>query len=113
MQTHFTGNVGQHASASRNLDPEHGIRQQLDYLAFYFNCVFARHVRNLELANVDLRVEKEDLRPAMICVDVDGLKVDNFKAQLAPNVAAAKLESVKGIVIRNSPVLQGIAEQAR
>src|SRR2546422_2576240 len=26
-------------------NPKHGIGQQLDNCAFYFNCVFARHVR--------------------------------------------------------------------
>ncbi len=75
--------------------------------------VFARHVRNLELANISLRFEQEELRPAMICVDVDGLEVDNFKAQLAADVPAARFEAVKGIVIRNSPVLQDIAAQAK
>ena len=51
---------------------------------------------------------KEDLRPAMKCVDVDGLEIDNFKAQLAPGVPAAAFESVTNVVIRNSPVLDGM-----
>src|SRR5262245_2918353 len=45
MQTHFTGDVSQHAPATRNVDPEHGVGQQLYHGALYFNCVFARHVR--------------------------------------------------------------------
>src|SRR4029453_6037797 len=45
MQTHFAGNMCQHATAPRNFDPEHGVRQQLDDGALYLNCVFARHVR--------------------------------------------------------------------
>jgi polygalacturonase len=69
--------------------------------------VFARHVRDLELDNVHVSFLKQDLRPAMVCDDVDGLEVDNFKAQLAPGVTAAKFESVKNAVIRNSPVLKG------
>ena len=36
--------------------------------------VFARHVRGLELANFNLTFENDDLRPAMVCVDVDGLE---------------------------------------
>jgi polygalacturonase len=71
--------------------------------------VFARHVRGLELANITLSTEKEDKRPAMVCTDVDGLEVDNFKAQIAEGVAAAKLDGVKNIVIRNSPVLKDVA----
>jgi polygalacturonase len=71
--------------------------------------VFARHARDLELANIRTGFEKEDLRPAIECVDVDGLEIDNFKAQLAPGVPAAKFDSVTNVVIRNSPVLDGIA----
>ena len=71
--------------------------------------VFARHVRGLELANISLSVETEDKRPAMVCSDVDGLEVDNFKAQVGDGVAAAKLEGVKNIVIRNSPILKDVA----
>jgi polygalacturonase len=71
--------------------------------------VFARHVRGLELANINLSTESEDKRPAMVCSDVDGLEVDNFKAQLGDGVAAAKLDSVKNVVIRNSPILKDLA----
>jgi polygalacturonase len=75
--------------------------------------VFARHVRGLELANITLSFEKEDLRPAMACVDVDGLEIDNFKAQLASGVSAATFESVTNITIRNSPVLKDVAGQGK
>jgi hypothetical protein len=52
---------------------------------------------------------KDDFRPAIECADVDGLEIDNFKAQLAPGVPAAVLaDNVRGITIRNSPVLDGI-----
>ncbi len=97
--------------------------------------LFARHVRNLELANINLSFENEDLRPAMVCVDVDGLEIDNFKAQLTKSpqtqsrpvrlstpkevarskaplveeIAAARFEQVNGLVVRNSPVLEGLA----
>jgi polygalacturonase len=72
--------------------------------------LFARHVKGLELANVNFTVDKEDLRPALVCTDVDGLEIDNFKAQIGQGVAAAKLlDGVKGVVIRNSPVLDKVA----
>src|SRR5438128_3745864 len=35
----------EHAVAIRQLNPKHGIGQQFDDRAFYFNCVFARHVK--------------------------------------------------------------------
>jgi polygalacturonase len=76
--------------------------------------VFARHVKSLELANMSFSLGKDDLRPALVCTDIDGLEVDNFKAQLGQGVAAAKLsDDVKNVVIRNSPLLQRIATQSR
>jgi len=71
--------------------------------------VFARHVRGLEMSNVRVSFENEDRRPPMVCVDVDGLEIDNFKAQLASGVTAARFEQVEGLVLRNSPVLDGLA----
>jgi polygalacturonase len=73
--------------------------------------VFARHVKGLELANISVSYDHDDLRPPMECVDVDGLEIDNFKAQVAFGVEAARFQDVKGYVVRNSPVLDGI--QAR
>lgn len=70
--------------------------------------VFARHVRGLELANIDLSFENNDQRPAMVCSDVDGLEVDNFKAQLSDGVSAARMDDVKNVVIRDSPVLKNV-----
>jgi hypothetical protein len=69
--------------------------------------VFARHVKGLELANFNLSFKTNDLRPAIICSDVNGLEIDNFKAQVADGVKASVLtDNVSGIVIRNSPVLE-------
>jgi hypothetical protein len=36
---------------------------------------------------------------------VDGLEIDNFKAQVAEGVTPARFEAVKRLVIRNSPLL--------
>jgi polygalacturonase len=71
--------------------------------------VFARHVRGLELANITLSTEKPDKRPAIVCSNIDGLEIDNFKAQLSEGTAAAKFDEVKNLVIRNSPVLKDMA----
>jgi hypothetical protein len=48
----------------------------------------------------------------MICSDVDGLEVDNFKAQIGEGVTPAKFDGVKNIVIRNSPLLKDVTESA-
>jgi hypothetical protein len=68
--------------------------------------LFARHVKDLELANINFSFLKEDYRPAIECVDVNGLEIDNFKARLGKGVAASKFENVSDRVIRNSPVLE-------
>ena len=67
--------------------------------------LFARHVKGLKLANINFSFMKDDFRPAIECIDVNGLEIDNFKAQLAEGVAASKFENVSGLVIRNSPML--------
>jgi len=68
--------------------------------------VFARHVRGLELANLTVGFDRDDFRPALICADVQGLEIDDFKAQTVPGVAPARFDGVTGLVIRNSPGLQ-------
>jgi hypothetical protein len=68
-----------------------------------------RHVRDLELSNIHMSFEKEDRRSPMVCVDVDGLEIDNFKAQVAEGVTAARFEQIKGLIVWNSPVLEGLA----
>jgi polygalacturonase len=70
--------------------------------------VFARHVKGLEMANVTVGFDAQDLRPPLMAVDVDGFEIDHFKAQVAPNVAPARLDNVKGLVVLNSPLLQGV-----
>jgi hypothetical protein len=47
----------------------------------------------------------------MSFVDVDGLEIDGFKGQTTDGVPAAKYEEVKGLVVRNSPGLEGMAQK--
>jgi polygalacturonase len=68
--------------------------------------LFARHVRGLELDNIRVGFESDDARPAMICSDVDGLEINDFKGQTLPGVAPARFEKVTGLAVRNSPGLQ-------
>ncbi|MEO5714874.1 MAG: glycoside hydrolase family 28 protein [Luteolibacter sp.] len=68
--------------------------------------LFARHVKGLELANINFSYLKEDFRPAIQCMDVKGLEIDNLKAQLAEDVVASKFDGVSDVVIRNSPLLK-------
>jgi polygalacturonase len=67
--------------------------------------LFARHVRGLELDHIQVSFEKDDARPAMICSDVDGLQIDDFKGQTVSGVAPARFKQVTGLEVRNSPGL--------
>jgi len=37
--------MGQNPMAVREFHPKHSVGEEFNDLAFYFNCVFARHVR--------------------------------------------------------------------
>lgn len=67
--------------------------------------IFARHVSGLELANITLSYQKEDFRPAIQCIDVGGLEIDNLKARHAEGVSVKSFTNVTNPVIRNSPEL--------
>ena len=103
---------GTKAQAARRLpELDAGYPEPAQFGALPAYGLFARHVRDLELANLSMRFEKLDLRPPMICLDVDGLDIDNFKAQFLYSVPAAEFVDVKNVMIRNSPSLDGIPTQ--
>ena len=69
--------------------------------------IFARHVKDLELANIHLNFQTNDLRPATMFADIQGLEIDNLKPQTAEGVKAAVFaDDVTGLAIRNSPALE-------
>jgi polygalacturonase len=69
--------------------------------------IYARHVRDLELANIRVSFLTNDLRPAAVFFDVQSLEIDNFKPQVANGIQAAVFaDNVGGISILNSPALQ-------
>ena len=69
--------------------------------------VFARHVRNLELANITTRFETDDQRPAAMFADIQGLDIDHLKLQVADGVPAAIFGTdVSGVTIHNSPEIE-------
>lgn len=69
--------------------------------------VFARHVRNLEMANITTTFVTNDYRPAIVAADVKGLKIENFKAQVAPKVSPTQFaDDVTCVTIRHSPSLK-------
>jgi polygalacturonase len=70
--------------------------------------IYARHVRDLELANIHLGHTADDARPAASFADVQGLEIDNVKPQTAGGIPGAVFAAdVTGLVVRDSPGIEG------
>lgn len=76
--------------------------------------IYARHIKDLELANIRFSYDKDDMRPPMIFSDINGLEIDNIKTPVFAGVAAT-FDNVKGMTVRNSPVMDQVvaAENAK
>lgn len=105
----FTNNGGGSAELAKIDFPELGKQYPELYVlksATPSYGVYARHVKNLELDNVKVQYNREDKRPAIACIDIEGLEIRNFKAQVAEGVEPAIFENVRNVTILNSPVLK-------
>jgi len=68
---------------------------------------FVRHVKGLEMNDVQVRVMKEDMRPALILSDVTGAEFNDLKAEHASGVPLMVLKNVSDFSVHHSP---GIAD---
>lgn len=69
--------------------------------------IYARHVRDLELANIRLSFETNDLRPAVSFEDVQDVLIDNVIPGLSEGVPGAVFGSnVKDLIVRNSKAIE-------
>jgi len=69
--------------------------------------IYARHVKDLGLANITVNFLTNDLRSAASFADINGLEIDNFKPQVADGARAAVFAGdVRHLIIRNSPALR-------
>src|SRR5699024_3916283 len=50
--------------------------------------IFIRHVRNIEMNNVEISFMGEETRPAVMLEDVKGITFNNFKAQTPAGIPA-------------------------
>ncbi len=64
--------------------------------------MFARHVKNLALDHVELRYDKEDLRPCILLQDVVGADFDHLKAAHAAETPIFILKAVSNLTIHQS-----------
>jgi len=60
---------------------------------------YIRHVKGIEMQNVEVRYMNEDLRPAFVLDDVKGAKFINVKAPHAPDVPTFALKDVEDFSI--------------
>jgi hypothetical protein len=80
IRIQFAGG-GTQADAAREIPelpanyPEYKMFGVLPAYGFY-----CRHVKNLRLLNTQVAFEREDLRPALVCEDVAGLRIADFAA---------------------------------
>jgi polygalacturonase len=72
--------------------------------------LFARHVKNLDVSHVELRVAKEDLRPVIHLDNVAEATFDAVKFPHAANVPTFVLKNVAGFAVHNS---RGLPETNR
>ena len=63
---------------------------------------YSRNVKNLTLDNVRLRYEEEDLRPVLMCKDVEQLTLEDFKFPTPKNISEAfAFDDVRNIELRD------------
>ncbi|HVZ66542.1 MAG TPA: glycosyl hydrolase family 28-related protein [Lacunisphaera sp.] len=72
--------------------------------------LFARHVKNLDLGRVELRVAQADARPVVQLDHVSGVSFDAFRTAPAAGTPTFVLKNVEGFAVHNSP---GIPETNR
>ena len=60
---------------------------------------FLRHVRNLEMSNIEISPAKEDLRPAFALSDVHGVDFFRIKAPKTPDIPIFALSNVEDFTV--------------
>ena len=67
---------------------------------------FIRHARNIELNDVQLDFMQPDYRPSLWLQDVDGFRLINYRAAVAPQTEPYKLTDVNGFEMHLSEITQ-------
>jgi hypothetical protein len=68
--------------------------------------LFARHVKDLKLTNIIFKTKIQDNRPAVMCSDVTGLDISDFKAPVVKDIVPYRFENVSGVTVQNSAMFQ-------
>jgi polygalacturonase len=74
---------------------------------------FVRHVKGLEMSDIQVSFLAEDLRPAFVLSDVRGADFRNLKARLAPGASTFVLKNVEDFSLQQSrPLPDTVIERA-
>jgi polygalacturonase len=65
--------------------------------------LFARHVKNLALRDVEVSFAKEELRPALVLSHADGVTLDRVQAPRVPDVPFCVLRDVRDLTLKGGP----------
>jgi len=71
--------------------------------------LYARHTRDLRLENVTFDFAGQELRPALVCDDVQDLELSNFRAAGNVNSELVRLKDTRGAYIHGSRALNQTA----
>ena len=74
--------------------------------------LFVRHAKNISVSGVEFSFAKEDTRPAIVLMAVDGIKFDQVKAQRTGAAAFFVLRDVTDFAARNCPTFSDICRDA-
>jgi polygalacturonase len=66
---------------------------------------FVRHVKNLELSNIEIATQQPDLRPALALIDVDGADLFRVRAPHSPSTPTFALKQVANFRLFGSQFL--------
>ncbi len=69
---------------------------------------FIRHVKNIELANIDLHLLGSEIRPAIQLIDVKGVKLQNVAAEKGSNKSLLVLQEVSNVSIQDCEGLKDV-----
>jgi Glycosyl hydrolases family 28 len=69
---------------------------------------YLRHAKGITLRDVRLELEKPDLRPALICDDVDDLELTGFRAGTSGGDPLIRLRQTRTVLIQNSRAIGNV-----
>jgi hypothetical protein len=70
--------------------------------------LYCRHAENLTFNDVELGFMEDDVRPAMVCDDVNGLELRRIKSMFSGSEAMVLLKGVKNVFVQSCIAPRGL-----